>query len=158
MKDIKIEDMDYDLWLLLTRTQYRIERVRAKELRRFGISPEQSGILFFVQSTKNNAMPIEISRWQLREPQTITSILDRMQKKGLIKKSRDRERKNVIRVALTEKGKLAYENSVKSETYHRIMSVLSAEKRETLREILLELLDATKKFNRHLDAEAEDLF
>jgi DNA-binding MarR family transcriptional regulator len=158
MREIKVEDLDYDLWLLLTRTQYRIERVRAKELRHFGISPEQSGILFFVHSTKNNAMPIEISRWQLREPQTITSILDRMEKKGLIKKSRDRQRKNVIRVALTEKGKQAYENATKADTFHQIMSVLSPEKRQTLREILLELLDAAKKCNRHLEVEAEESY
>ncbi|MCR4392970.1 MAG: MarR family transcriptional regulator [Dehalococcoidales bacterium] len=150
MKEIKINDIDYDLWLLLSNTHYRIKRIRAKELARYGISPEQAGILFFIRSSGNNAMPIEISRWQLREPQTITSILDRMEKKGLIKKSRDPYRKNVLRISLTEKGNEVLDNTEKLETFHKIMSVLSEEKRKILRDILMELMTAAKKHSRTL--------
>jgi DNA-binding MarR family transcriptional regulator len=137
--DFKVEDRDYDLWLLLARTHYRVKQARTGELRRYGLSPEQAGIIYYVFSSGNNAMPIEISRWMMREPQTITSILDRMVKKGLIRKNHDHQRRNVVRISLTDKGKRAYEHSIKRESFHKIMQVLTEEKRQTLREILSEL-------------------
>ena len=89
-------------------------------------------------------MPAEIARWMLREPQTITSIINRMVKKGLIRKTRDARRKNVIRLSLTEKGEKAYELSIKRESFHRIMSTLTEGKRQMLHEILVDLLKATQ--------------
>jgi len=140
--DFKVEDRDYDLWLLLARTHYRVKQARTAELRHYGLSPEQAGIIYYVYSSGNNAMPIEISRWMMREPQTITSILDRMVKKGLIRKTHDSERKNVVRISLTEKGRLAYQRSIKRESFHRIMQELSEEKRQALRETLNQMRES----------------
>lgn len=84
MNKLKIQDRDYDLWLTLNRTTYRITRARSRELRKYGLTPEQSGIIFFIRNSGNNAKPIDISRWMLRKPQTITSIIDRMVRKGLV--------------------------------------------------------------------------
>ena len=81
----------------------------------------------------------------IREPQTITSIIERMVKKGLINRVHDARRNNVVRLSLTEKGKRAFEESDKRESFHAIMSVLNEEKREMLNEILMDLLKAAKK-------------
>jgi DNA-binding MarR family transcriptional regulator len=145
MSDFKVQDRDYDLWLLLTRTHYRIKQARTRELRQYGLSPEQAGIIYFVQNSGNNAMPIEISRWMLREPQTITSIIDRMVKKGFITRAQDPDRKNVVRISLTEKGKQAYEYSNRRESFHKIMSSLTEDKRKAFREMLNSMLDTAKK-------------
>jgi len=142
MTDFKLKDRDYDLWLLLARTHYRVKQARTGELRRYGLSPEQAGIIYYVFSSGNKAMPIEISRWMMREPQTITSILDRMEKKGLIRKSHDSERRNVVRISLTARGKQAYAHSIKRESFHKIMEVLTEEKRQALWDILNELRES----------------
>jgi MarR family transcriptional regulator, organic hydroperoxide resistance regulator len=156
MDTVKIEDRDYDLWLLITRTHYNVKKARTHELRKYDLSPEQAGVLFYIHNSGNNAMPLEISRWMLREPQTITSIIDRMVKKGLIQKARDTRRRNVVRLSLSEKGEKAYNDSIKRESFHRIMGVLNEEKRELLGEILKDLLTAAKKDVKITQEEKEE--
>ena len=48
-----------------------------------------------------------------------------MEKKGLIRKVRDLQRKNLVRVEMTEKGKQAYNNTAREESVRRIMTSLS---------------------------------
>ena len=42
------------------------------------------------------------------------------------------ERKNLVRVSMTEKGKQAYEQSTKRKSIHKVMSVLSEQERQQL--------------------------
>jgi DNA-binding MarR family transcriptional regulator len=145
MEEFKMEDRDYELWLLLARTHYRVRQSRTHELRKYGLSPEQAGVLFFVYSSGNNAMPTQISRWMLREPQTITSIIDRMVRKGLINRVQDSKRRNVVRLSLTANGIQAYEQSMKREAFHEIMGSLSEGKRQILHEILIDIINAARE-------------
>ncbi len=144
MTDFKVDDADYDLWLLLARTHYHIKAARTAELRHFDLSPEQAGVVYFVASSGNHAMPTEIARWMQREPQTITSILDRMVKKGFLVKNDDAHRRNVVRVSLTEKGWEAFKAADRRETFHEVMTVLSAEQRSALRATLNALREAAQ--------------
>ncbi len=74
-------DIDHDLWILLAHTRYAVYRSREKELQRYGVSPEQVGILFIVQALGNRATPSEISRYVLRQPHTVSALIDRMAEK-----------------------------------------------------------------------------
>lgn len=47
----------------------------------------------------------------------MSGLLDRMEKQGLVRKVNDLERKNPIRVAVTEKGEEAY-RSLKADGGH----------------------------------------
>jgi len=138
-------DADHDLWILLTHTRYAIYRSREKELLRYGVSPEQVGVLFIVQALGNRATPSEISRYILRQPHTVSALIERMQKKGFVKKSHDLDKKNLIRVSLTEKGQKVYENSTKRGPIHRIMAVLSDQERTQLRGLLEKLHTQARK-------------
>ena len=82
-------DADNDLWMLMTHTRYAIYRAREKELLRYDVSPEQVGVLFIVQVLGNRATPSEISRFVLRQPHTISALIERMEEKGLVKKMHD---------------------------------------------------------------------
>jgi DNA-binding MarR family transcriptional regulator len=125
-----------DLYLLFARARYLTFRARERELQRYGLTPEQSQVLFVTQALKNKATPAAISRLLLRQPHTVSAIVDRMAKKGLIKKSKDLERKNMVRVTMTEKGKEAYEVTTKRGPIHRILSVLDKEERQQFRQYL----------------------
>ena len=89
---------DFTLWVLLRQAKDAVFKATGKELSRYGISPEQAGVLSIVQSLDNKATPAEISRWLLREPHTVSGILSRMEKKGLLRKTTDLDRKNLVRV------------------------------------------------------------
>jgi len=132
-------DPDQDMWLFLTHTRYAIYRARERELQRYGISPEQVGVLFIVQALKNKATPSEISRFIMRQPHTVSALIDRMEEIGFVKKYHDLDKKNLVRVSITEKGLQAYELSRKRGPIHRIMAVLTDEERVQLRELLRKL-------------------
>ena len=138
-------DPDHDLWLFLTHTRYAIYRAREKELQRYGISPEQVGVLFIIQALENKATPSEISRFIMRQPHTVSALIERMEYKGLVKKYHDLDKKNLVRVGITEKGQQAYEFSRKRGPIHRIMAVLSEEERSQLRELLRKMQVQARK-------------
>jgi DNA-binding MarR family transcriptional regulator len=135
-KYFSYSDEDHDLWMLLTHTRYAIYRAREKELQRYGVSPEQVGVLFIIQALGNRATPSEISRYILRQPHTVSALIERMSEKGLVKKVHDLDKKNLVRVSLTERGQKIYESSTKRGPIHKIMGILSEQERVDFRKIL----------------------
>jgi DNA-binding MarR family transcriptional regulator len=141
MNTPKTRDRDYELSVLLNITSDAIMRAREKELIKHGISSIEAGVLFIVESIGDRAIPAEISRWIFREQHTVSALLVRMEKKGLIKKTKDLEKKNLVRVSLTEKGKQALDNSKSRESIHKIIPALSKEQRQQLNSYLRTLRD-----------------
>ncbi len=139
------EDEDQDLWLLLTHARYAVFRAREKELQRYGISPEQASLLFVVQAMGNKATPAALSRYLLRQPHTVSALVDRMARRGLLKKVKDLDRKNLVRVVITEKGQKAYELSTKRGPIHRIMNTLNQEEKKDFRDYLERIFSKARK-------------
>ncbi len=139
------EDEDQDLWLLLTHARYAVFRAREKELQRYGVSPEQVGLLFVVQALGNKATPAAISRHIIRQPHTVSALVDRMARRGLVKKVKDLDRKNLVRVVMTEKGKKTYELSTKRGPIHRILGSLDVNERKQFRDTLEKVLAKARK-------------
>jgi DNA-binding MarR family transcriptional regulator len=136
IKFFKAEDEDQDTWLLLTHTRYAIFRAREKELQKYGTSPEQVSLLFVVQALGNKATQASLSRYLLREPHTISALVERMAKRGLVKKVKDLDRKNRIRVVVTERGRKAYQQSTNRGPIHRIMGELKEKEKKQMRHYL----------------------
>lgn len=129
-------DPDYNLWGLLSRTRDMIFKARAKEFASIGLTPRQASALLAIAAIGDKATPAEISRRLLREPHSVSGLLQRMERDGLVRQTNDLERKNLIRVNLTEKGQQALALSRSNECLHRIFSPLSAEQRQQLESIL----------------------
>ena len=134
----------YYLWVTLARTRDAIYRCREIELAKYGISPEQALILLIVRSLDNYATPAEISRHIFRKPNTVSVIVNGMAKKGLLKKSRDLHRRNLVRISLTEEGEEAYRRMTIRESIIRIMSGLSEEDVDTFQYYLNFLIAKAK--------------
>jgi len=132
MKNISPVDEDYNLWVLLHQTTDAVLRARQKELDQFGISVIEVGVLVVIQAIGEKATPAEISRRIFREPHTVSALLNRMEKRGLLRKTNDLGRKNLVRVSITEKGRQAYDKSTRRKSIHKIMSSLSEEERQQL--------------------------
>ncbi|MBN1857007.1 MAG: MarR family transcriptional regulator [Dehalococcoidia bacterium] len=134
-------DDDYNLISVINQTSHAWSLARTRELSKYGydLSIMRSAVLMVLQTRDNNATPTEISQWLLREPHTISALLDRMEKDGLVRRFRDMHKKNTVRVAMTEKGRHAYEKSLERDTFHNLMSVLSDTEREQLRNAMTKL-------------------
>ncbi len=136
---------DFKLWVLLQHTADALSRVRQKELRQYDTTNSRSAVLYSIQHIGNKATPAEVSRWLFREPHTISALLDRMEKEDLIKKVKDLERKNQIRIAMTPKGRRTYQAASKRESIRNLLSCLSEEQRGQLRTCLKLLRESALK-------------
>jgi len=134
-------DKDYALSVLLQQTSDAILKMWDKELSRYGITSVEAAVLFIIRSIGERVIPAEISRWLFRRQHSVSALLDRMERKGLITKTKDLDRKNLVRVRLTEKGEQAYDNSLSRESIYRAMSALSGEERRLLSSYLRRLRD-----------------
>ena len=141
-------DQDYRLWVLLNQVRDAVLKARQKELDQYNISASQAAVLLVIEAIGPKATPAEISRRVFRKPHSVSGILSRMEKKGLVRRLKDLDRKNLTRVVFTEKGREAYYQSTKRESIRQIMSSLPEEERkqltsslETLRDKALGFLD-----------------
>jgi len=144
-KYFSYSDADHDMWLLLTHTRYAVYRAREKELQRYGVSPEQVGVLFIVQALGNRATPSEISRYIMRQPHTVSALIERMEAKGFVKRVHDLDKRNLVRVSMTDKGQRVYESSTKRGPIHRIMGVLTDDERTQFRTLLEKIHSQARK-------------
>lgn len=131
MKNSSCEGPDY-VWVMLHQARDVIFKVRERELKKYGISSRKAAVLFNIEAIGYKSTPSEIARHLLRESHSVSSILDRMEKQGLVKKVKDLDRKNMVRVYLTDKGQKVYDKAAKRESICEIISCLSDEERRQL--------------------------
>ena len=144
MLELISDDEELELYVLLIQAHDILIKLRAHELRKVkmaGISEIRAAVLFIVQNSKEPVTPAVISRWLFRKPHSVSELLTGMEKDGLVKKMHDLEKKNLVRVTLTNKGKQAYNLSVKRELIDNTLSSLSEEQRRKLRAYLKIIVD-----------------
>lgn len=125
-----------DIWTLLNQAQHAAERAAETEMRQLGIPKMHAEVLSLVKSTEGPVTPADIARLLFREPHTISGLLNRMEKQGLVKRVKDLKRKNLVRVAITDKGEKAYRKMGDAEVIHDILSSLTAKEQDDLKRYL----------------------
>lgn len=133
-----ISDEYFVLWVMIAQTKDAILRARQRDYARFNISNERRAVLWNIQNNGGRATPVEISRQLFRELHSVTEMLKRMEKEGLIKRYKCSGRSKV-EVKLTEKGLEVFNQSLHNETDKRIFSVLTKKERERLASCLWKL-------------------
>ena len=126
----------YNLFLF---TSKAMERARELELERLGLSATAAGVLYWLKTAKEPVTPAKLARWLYRETHTMSGLINRMEKQGLVKKSKDLEIKNLVRVTLTEKGEQALQKQLGARVAPRIMSCLSKKELDNLKAYLNKL-------------------
>jgi DNA-binding MarR family transcriptional regulator len=132
VKQILNSDEIYNLWTMLEQVHSGITLARDRELEPEGLSTIKASALFIINAVGEETTPAEVSRWILRRPHSVTALLLRMEKDGLIKRAKDLPKKNLIRITLTPKGHKAFNISLKRKTLNKILSVLTEEERRTM--------------------------
>ncbi len=136
MEHLLSDTDDFELWVLLRQTGDLLLRDRNRELNQYGLTIWHAAALNIIKLLGTRATPAEISRCLIRRPHTVSELLSKMERRGLLKKDKDLRYKNRIRVVLTEKGQEAYSQLIKRESLHSIMSSLTKEQHQQLRQCL----------------------
>ena len=118
-----------------------VAKLRNMEMNKHGILPVQAYMLFIIQAMGNETTPAELSRFAYQQRNSVSDILKRMEKQGLITKEKTSKGNGRIQVKMTEKGKKLLQLSKQREHLHNIMSVLNEEKRRQLESLLGSLRD-----------------
>jgi DNA-binding MarR family transcriptional regulator len=147
----KVEsDADYRLLSRLRQATDAVYNIRQKELKQFNITPEQVGAMHLIHTFGNQANAFELSKVLNRKPSTMTVLLRRMEREGLIKKTVDKRKKNMIRLSLTRKGAVCYEKGLELSMVGEVFRRLSSEQKNQLSSLLEQLRDAALE-NQNID-------
>ena len=142
MHNHAVEDKDYRLWALLHQTRSALFKVRERDVSKYGITATQSAVLFVIGTIGENATIGQIARWLVREPHTMSNILMRMEKMGLINRVRNKNNRTEIIISLTKKGKEVHDKLMNDiVVIQEMMSCLSEEEYEFMYSCLKKLRD-----------------
>ena len=146
-------DKDYTLLTSLLQVADILFKIRERELLPQNLSATAAAILFLVEAMGEDVTPAKITRMLMREPHSISGILMRMEKHGLLKRTKDMERKNYIRITLTAKGERVLKQAMKQTITAQVLSNLSAVQQKQLKTTLTALKEAGMK-ELHLSPKA----
>lgn len=119
---------------LLTTAQHSVFLKMTEKLSVFDLTPVQYAVLYCLWEN-NKKSPKEIAERLKLENSTISGILERMEKKGLIKRMISKEDRRFIQIMLTEKGAALEEDVLAAvdKVNEEVMSVFSKEECENLK-------------------------
>ena len=124
-------DDHYRLWLLLSQTRSAIFKVRHKKVGRY-LHPNQAAALVSIWALDGQVTPATLARRLFLEPHTVSELIIRMEKKGLVTKKKDRKKGNIVRISITKKGRQVCNQAMGQDLIHDIIANLSDKQREQL--------------------------
>ena len=149
-KDLTKMNENEKTWVRLFRAYTVLERAREMELFRVGVTLPQAAVLYFLGTARETLTPTKLARLNYKEPHTISGLLNRMEEQGLIKKTKDLKRKNLVRVSLTKKGEEIFKRLLSERVVINITSCLSKKELDTLNELTDKLFERTIELLRKM--------
>jgi DNA-binding MarR family transcriptional regulator len=126
------------VWMLLHQTYYSILKCEDELFTQVDLTTQQHNILLAIKYINGPATPTQIANWVDRNLNTVTLIVDRMHKNGLVKRARDMDDRRSFRLILTEKGDAYLNRGTKSAItlIKRLLENLSDDELQTLETLL----------------------
>ncbi|MBN1850621.1 MAG: MarR family transcriptional regulator [Deltaproteobacteria bacterium] len=136
---VRSEDLDYLAYLLLVETTDEIIKLRQKQLAGYGIHYRRAALLMLLHNIHESPTAVEIAHHLCRERNSVSELLNKMERDGLIRKVHDSKKQNIIRFELTENGQKAYIQSKERRGIKQIISRISKKEQLELEGYLLAL-------------------
>jgi DNA-binding MarR family transcriptional regulator len=139
----KKNDHEVNLYILLDQTDSIVTNTIELELKHLRVTQPQIRILTMLSRQDEPVTLEQLSNWTLKEFNSVSTLINRMEKKGLVKKTKkDGDLRTYV--DLTEKGSKLYHLDVTERSIHLIFEKLSEEERKQLRALLMKVRDATR--------------
>ncbi len=134
----KANDPRIKLHALLDSTRETIQKAVKMELAQYQMSQSQVKVMHMLAQSEEGLTSGQLSESAIRELNSITTLVNRMQKKGLVKKvKKDGDQKTYV--ILTDKGLDIYNNTVTERSITLIFDTLSDEEKIQLTSLLSKL-------------------
>jgi DNA-binding MarR family transcriptional regulator len=130
-------DKNHDLWTLFDSAHFAVSRLRLLEIAQYGLTKEQAQILYIIQSHGGAVTMSQISDFSMRQHHSIYTLINRMIKVGLLKKTKT-PKDRVFKIVMTSKAQNKYDK-LRRDSIEMIFSSLKTEDRSKFAECLIEL-------------------
>ena len=127
------ENLILRLWYVSHRTRALLKMCEDQIYSEYNLTTEQYAVLAAIKHIGGSARPTDIARWLGRSTNSISMIVDRMVKAGLVRRVRDKSDRRVVNVSITSKGENALKPAILAgwEFIQKITSPLAYEDKHT---------------------------
>ena len=139
----KKRDPDINLYILLDQVDSIVTNAVELELKHLRLTQPQARVLTMLSREEKPATIDELAKWTLKEFNSVSTLINRMEKKGLIKKSKQPGDQKTY-ISLTEKGSELYHNKVTERSIRLIFEKLTTQEKKQLESILKKMRDTTR--------------
>jgi len=138
MITFQIPDRIIDVYVLFLQTTDAVKKYVEIELLEAGISYTQYSVLVLLDNTPVSLNLTELSRWMFRSKNSMTTVIDHMERDGLVQRVRDTRDRRSVRVVATEAGRELFDRvrQPSRDLIYRIMSCYDEDKLDLFAELL----------------------
>jgi DNA-binding MarR family transcriptional regulator len=126
------------LWFLLHQVRDVIMSCEDQVFGKQKLTTERYLVLALTKLSDGHARPADLARWLGRSPNSVSMLVDRMVKAGLIKRVRNRGDRRAVRLIMTSKGETALRPATVAglDFIQKVLSPLSYEDKHTFARLL----------------------
>ena len=131
--NLKLEHLALRLWFLSHRTHELLRRCEDQVYGEYNLTTEQYTMLAIIKYLDAPVRITDVARWSGRSTNSVSMIIDRMVKAGLVRRARDTKDRRTVFVTVTSKAESALKPATLAglEFIQEILSPLSSEDRRT---------------------------
>jgi DNA-binding MarR family transcriptional regulator len=141
----KFENLNKGAWVLLRQVPNLVSRCEDQVFSKHGLTTERHAVLMAIKHLDGPVRPTDVARWLDLSVNSVSMIIDRMVKAGLVKRVRDRKDRRTVFLTVTDKADKAYVLASVAgwELIQEILGPLSDKDKRTLIKLLETLRDKT---------------
>ena len=132
------ENLILSLWLMIHRTYALLKMCEDEVFGEYKLGSERYAVLVTIQYLPTPVRPTDVARWLQRSLNSVSMMIDRMVRSGLIKRARDTRDRRMVRLTITAKRQEALKPATMAgwQFIQQILSPLTHEDRRTLANLL----------------------
>jgi len=129
----RTENVVLKLWFITHRTRDALRNCEDNVFAKYGLTAEQYGVLAVMEVLGGSVRVTDLARGLGRSANSVSMIVDRMVKAGLVRRGRDRGDRRTVRVSVTSKGQAAFRPATMAglDLIRELTSPLSYEDKHT---------------------------
>ena len=141
----RFKNVDKGAWVLLRQVPNLVSRCEDLVFSKHGLTTERHAVLMAIRHIDGPVRPTDVARWLDLSVNSVSMIIDRMVKAGLVKRVRDRKDRRTVFLSITSKAERSYVLASVAgwELIQEILAPLSDKDKRVLIKLLETLRDKT---------------
>jgi DNA-binding MarR family transcriptional regulator len=141
----RFKNVDKGAWVLLRQVPNLVSRCEDLVFSKYGLTTERHAVLMAIRHIDGPVRPTDVARWLDLSVNSVSMIIDRMVKAGLVKRVRDRKDRRTVFLSVTSKAERSYVLASVAgwELIQEILAPLSDKDKRVLIKLLETLRDKT---------------